>query len=220
MHYAFKKGVPSLSIAPNAELANEWYLIVEKSKPVAIFEKYIIKERLISLTSDRTHFLAGSATDSQIAKTLFNIALQKEYPDALMVSAMKYIGEKQYEKAIPLVKRASSKNDPNANFLLSIMYEDGNGVDQDMRESFRFAEKAAYQGHFRAQFFLAVKYAFGKGSTQDYYKAYAWSNLAAGAIDGAIELRDEIAEILTVEQVHQARMISSEIQVKIDNLKK
>ena len=184
MHYAFKKGVPSLSIAPNAELANEWYLIVEKSKPVAIFEKYIIKERLISLTSDRTHFLAGSATDSQIAKTLFNIALQKEYPDALMVSAMKYIGEKQYEKAIPLVKRASSKNDPNANFLLSIMYEDGNGVDQDMRKSFRFPEKSAYQGHFRAQFSLAFKYALGKGSTQDYYKAYAWSNLAAGAIEG------------------------------------
>ena len=44
MHYAFKKGVPSLSIAPNAELANEWYLIVEKSKPVAIFEKYITRK--------------------------------------------------------------------------------------------------------------------------------------------------------------------------------
>lgn len=220
LHYAFKKGVPSLSIAPNAELANEWYLMIEKSQPSAIFEKYIFKQRLISLTSDRTHFLAGGATDSQIAETLFNIALQKEYPDALIVSAMKYIGEKQYKKAIPLVKRASFKNHPDANFLLSMMYKDGNGVEQDMRESFRFAEKAAYQGHFRAQYLLATKYAFGNGSSQDYYKAYAWSNLAASDIDKAIELRDDIAEILTDEQVHQARMISSEIQVKIDNLKK
>lgn len=118
--------------------------------------------------------------------------------------------------SLPLIKRAAYKQHPHANFLLSIMYQNGYGVEQDMRKSFNYAEKAAYQGHARAQFSLASKYLNGNGSSQDYYKAYAWSNLAASQIDDAIEFRDTLAEMMTQEQIHQARIISSDIQVKID----
>lgn len=220
LHYAFKKGVPNLSIAPNSKLADEWYSMVENSKPNAIFEQYRIKKRIISSTSDNTHFLAGGVKDSRIAETFLDIALQKEYPDALVVSAMEYLEQEKYDNAIPLIKRAAYRKHPHANYLLSIMYQNGYGVEKDMRESFRFAEKAAYQNHAKAQFKLAYKYATGEGSSQDYYRAYAWSNLAASKIDEAIKFRDEIAEVMTDEQVHQARIISSEIQVKINNQEK
>lgn len=97
MHFAFKKGVPSLSISPHSELADEWYSVLEKAQPSAVFEKYRIKKRIISMVSDDTHFLAGGISDGRIADTLLDIAIQKEYPDALLENATKFLKDEQYD---------------------------------------------------------------------------------------------------------------------------
>ena len=58
-----------------------------------------------------------------------------------------------------------------AQFNLSIMYAQGQGVSQDFKEAARWIWKAADQGYSNAQFNLGVIYRDGEGVTQDFEEA-------------------------------------------------
>jgi len=70
----------------------------------------------------------------------------------------------------PLVE----KNDPNAQFLIGMLYEAGNGVPQAQAIAASWYRKATEQHHLIAQPFVGVLYYFGTGVKRDYKKGALW----------------------------------------------
>ena len=62
---------------------------------------------------------------------------------------------------------------------LGIMYENGQGVQQDDAEAVKWYRRAAEQGHAEAQYNLGVMYDDGQGVQQDVSEAFFWLEKAA-----------------------------------------
>ena len=86
------------------------------------------------------------------------------------------------------------------------------------REDYEAALKGLYplaeQGDATAQFHLAGMYGLGQGVAQDYVCAYMWYNLAVlnGSAD-AVAVRDELAKVMTDEQIMDARRLSMSLSI-------
>ncbi len=66
-----------------------------------------------------------------------------------------------------------------AQHMLGVLYENGQGVLQDFARARQWYEKAAAQGNAEAQYNLGVMYDYGYGAPQDYQQARQWYEKAA-----------------------------------------
>ena len=73
----------------------------------------------------------------------------------------------------------AEQGDASAQYNLGQMYEDGEGVPQDLAEAAKWWRKAAEQGHASAQFDLGYAYKRGRGVPHDGTEAVAWYRRAA-----------------------------------------
>ncbi|MBA1432927.1 MAG: sel1 repeat family protein [Epsilonproteobacteria bacterium] len=64
--------------------------------------------------------------------------------------AMKYLAEQNYKAALKPLQTAAENNISNAQYNLALMYYRGDGVQQDVKKSAEWLEKAAKNGHERA----------------------------------------------------------------------
>ena len=62
----------------------------------------------------------------------------------------------------------------DAQFQLGRMYETGEGMTQDLKESRQWYEKAAQQGSDAAQYNLGRMLFYGLGTVQDRKRAFGW----------------------------------------------
>jgi TPR repeat protein len=93
-----------------------------------------------------------------------------------------------------------------------VMYDKGQGVEQDFKEAVKWYQKAADQGDVDAQFNLGVMYAEGEGVEQDYVTAYTWYNIAAAKGDTqAATWKDNTAKQLTPDQIAKAEELVKEM---------
>ena len=76
-------------------------------------------------------------------------------------------------------KREAEAGDAEAQFILGLMYADGEGVPQDSAKAVEWWQKAAAQGHAAPQYNLGLSYAHGEGVPQDSAKAVKWWQKAA-----------------------------------------
>ena len=74
---------------------------------------------------------------------------------------------------------AADQGDPNAQFQLSLLYQNGTGVPRDYVKAFNLLQKAADQGFVSAEINLGAAYLGGHGVTQDFIKALYWYQKAA-----------------------------------------
>ena len=84
-----------------------------------------------------------------------------------------------FEAAANHFKRAAIGGDPKSQYNLGLMYERGDGVDQDFAQATHLYKQAAAQGHAAAQYNSGLMYANGKGVLQDYAEAVRLFKLAA-----------------------------------------
>jgi hypothetical protein len=75
--------------------------------------------------------------------------------------------------------RAASGKNARAAFMLSFMYQSGEGVPHDPAEAFRLMRIAAELGDLRAQYFLGTFYYQGFGTELDRQTAGAWFRKSA-----------------------------------------
>jgi hypothetical protein len=99
------------------------------------------------------------------------------------------------------------------------MYASGRGVPQDYAEAGKWYRRAAEQGQQGDQFMLGRMYYVGRGVPQDYVQAHMWYNLAAAGQPGrtrdvAVGGRDEIAKLMTPEQIAEAQRLAREWKPK------
>jgi uncharacterized protein len=79
-----------------------------------------------------------------------------------------------FKTALSELRPLAAKNDPNAQFLLGMLYDSGKGVPQDQKVAASWYRKAAKQKHLVAQLFLGVMLYAGQGVKQDYEEAARW----------------------------------------------
>ena len=95
-----------------------------------------------------------------------------------------------YDEWLPLAELG----DPEAQYNLGVMYDQGASVDQDLGTAARWYRKAAEQGFKDAQINLGMMYYRGEGVSRDATEAARWLQPAADKGDEeATALLEQIA---------------------------
>ena len=85
----------------------------------------------------------------------------------------------QYEEAREIWSSLAEQNNATAMINLANLYEQGQGVERDLKQSIDWLTKAADLGDTRGQFQLAMAYEKGLGVERDLQKAAYWLTKAA-----------------------------------------
>ena len=114
-----------------------------------------------------------------------------------------------YKKAGKWYRLAAEQGQQNAQMQLGMLYASGIGVLQDDEQAFKWYKLSAKQGNARAQRQLGNIYVGGKIVLQDYAKSYMWYSIAAAnGSKVAADLRGQAADILTVEELSEAKKLA------------
>ena len=84
--------------------------------------------------------------------------------------------------------KAAEQGDATAQYVLGVMYYDGEGVAQNYKKAIEWFTKGAEQDYASAQTRLAMMYEQGEGVPQDYKKAAHWFTKAAEQDDDVAQL--------------------------------
>ena len=84
-----------------------------------------------------------------------------------------------YKTAVKLWKPLAEQGNANAQFVLGLMYANGEGVPEDDKQAVKWYRLAAEQGLADAQYNLGFMYANGEGVPEDDKQAVKWFRLAA-----------------------------------------
>ncbi len=95
--------------------------------------------------------------------------------------------QNDYATAIKVWRPLADEGDAIAQYWLGVMYDDGEGVDQDDAEALKWYLKSAGQGYAAAQYWLGVMYDDGEGVDQDDDEALKWYRKAARQGDAAAQ---------------------------------
>ena len=94
-------------------------------------------------------------------------------------AAMNAYNLMEYEFALSEFRRLAALGNPQARFMLGVMYGNGEGVPEDDTQAAQWVTRAAEQGHVRAQGVLGYLFRRGEGVPQDYALAFLWYTRAA-----------------------------------------
>lgn len=83
------------------------------------------------------------------------------------------------EKLINWHIKAAETGNAEAQFLLGVIYYEGENTTRNFEEAIRWYQAAAEQGHAEAQYNLGYCYADGQGVGQDMREAFRWFKKAA-----------------------------------------
>ena len=98
-----------------------------------------------------------------------------------------YGGDCFKDKDIDDCRVRAEQGDADAQFNLGVVYERGQGVLQDYKESVKWYRKSAEQGDYGAQYNLALMYSKGQGVIQDYKEAVKWYRKSAEQGDSSAQ---------------------------------
>ena len=193
----YEKG---LGIDPNDEEALRWYR-------AAAEQDYLFAQIALAEIYD--------GKDDAEAARWYRAAAEKGHAIAQINLAIMYKEGRgipqNYAEAARLNRAAAEKGFPSAQHNLALMYRDGKGVTQNYAEAARWFRAAAEQGNTSAQGSLGAAYATGRGVIENYVEAHKWLNIAASqGHQLAVELRNELAKIMTPAQIQEAQRLAQE----------
>ena len=79
-----------------------------------------------------------------------------------------------FKETLQVAEQEAEQGNALAQYLLGVMYYDGQGVRKDYVEAVKWYRKAAEQGVAKAQYNFGVIYANGEGVRQNYKTAKEW----------------------------------------------
>jgi TPR repeat protein len=88
--------------------------------------------------------------------------------------AVRAMGRGDFKTALYELRPLAAKHDPNAQFLLGMLYDAGKGVPQDQSIAASWYRKAAEQNHLLGRLYLGILYYSGQGVKQNYAEAARW----------------------------------------------
>ena len=120
--------------------------------------------------------------------------------------------EARSSTAVEACKPLADAGLADAQAIMGVLYQNGQGVAQDYTQAALWYDRAARQGHAIAQVNLATLYRYGAGVPSDYIESWAWLDTAAGAGQGdAVAGRDLLEKRMSATEVGNARLRAAEI---------
>jgi TPR repeat protein len=104
--------------------------------------------------------------------------------------------------------KAAIGGNAQAQYMLGMMYEDGQGVSRDYQQAMLWFRIAADQGYPPAQRGIGFLYSNGLGVTQDYNQALSWYRKAAAQLVAVLLLPLEIRAANLQQDRHQSRKVA------------
>lgn len=120
---------------------------------------------------------------------------------------------KKYPTAYKLASELAKKNDPLAQWLMSMMYQFGDGVEKNYAEAFKWAKLSAEQGNAVGQEQLANYYENGIGVVQNNSEALRWYKLSAS--QGNKEAKNKVQEL---NNLAAAQVAQNQVSVNENNI--
>ena len=118
--------------------------------------------------------------------------------------------QEDYVEAVKWYRLSAKQGLAEAQYVLGVMYANGEGVPENDTEAVKWYRLAADQGDAMAQSNLGVMYLQGRGVPEDFVQAYKWFNLAAAQGDQTAADNKEIARnLMTPQQIAEAQKLSS-----------
>lgn len=103
----------------------------------------------------------------------------------------------------------------SSEFILGLMYRNGEGVTKNYAEAMKWYRKAAEQGHADAQLNLGLMYFDGEGVPKNNVEGYKWVNLAtASGQENTTKARSLVERRMTPGQIAEAQRLSANWQPK------
>ena len=95
-----------------------------------------------------------------------------------------------FKRALEILKPLAEDGDSWSQYILSLMYESGQGVEKNQEESIRWLILAAESGVPKIQYDLGIRYFYGYGIEKNYSEAAKWweSSANAGIADSQYNL--------------------------------
>ena len=79
-----------------------------------------------------------------------------------------------FEEAFTLWQTLADGGNEEAQFQLGLMYDKGQGVNEDPAAAVQWYTRAAEAGHIKAQHYLGILYEYGRGVEKDLEMAKQW----------------------------------------------
>lgn len=102
-------------------------------------------------------------------------------PGAEVAPYVRFLEQRDYTAAIPLLKTAIADEDARAMGFLAALYMLGHGVHKDPQEAYLWFRQAANRGDLPSQTALGMCLAGGRGTKVDYDEAAFWFFRAGSA---------------------------------------
>lgn len=138
----------------------------------------------------------GGPRDPAGAALWLDKAVQQNHVEAATLLARIYLSDvaggpgRDAAKAADLLTRAATRGDASAQYLLGLLYQNGQGVARDQDAAFNWLLAAAEQRHAMAQFSLAAV----QFENNDQVEGLRWLRAAAG--EGLTEAQIQLALLL------------------------
>lgn len=97
--------------------------------------------------------------------------------------ALKAYNDADYATASRIFRPLADRGQILAEYLVGLMYANGQGLPQDFAEAMKWHRKAAVQGEAKAQFSVGVMYFKGLGTPTNHAEAFKWYRRAANQGD-------------------------------------
>ena len=117
------------------------------------------------------------------------------------------------EQAVYWLRRAAEQGHGEAQLLLGVRYDRGEGVPRDPVEAARLYRLSAEQGNYIAHHHLGLNYFDGEGVEQDDVQAHVWLSMATNHgefIDREEERIDALEKRMTPEQLSETKALCSD----------
>jgi len=143
------------------------------------------------------------------ALVLLTVALIGQEARAGYSEGMQAYEETRFEYAMQEFRRLAARGHAGAEFMLGVMYFQGQGPSRDQSIAAVWFYKSALKGHAGAQLALGSIHIRGIGVYQDLSKAYKWLTIAAESGIGDISqqastLRKDAALLMTKDEIDEA----------------
>ncbi len=131
----------------------------------------------------KTDYLSWMKMCFLLSLVLLSDSLPAQTADELNRQSKEALGKQDYKKAIPLIKLAAEKGNPEAEYNYGVSFQEGVEVEKNDSLANVWFLKSAQQGWKDSQFKIAYSYGTGRGIEKNDKMAFYWSMQCAQQAD-------------------------------------
>ncbi|MDR3293678.1 MAG: hypothetical protein LBT20_06215 [Clostridiales bacterium] len=163
--YETGEGVPQ-----NSEQAARWYGYAESQGNVYAADRLGVVGEPTEYPSKKAYYVVGGGNV---------VHIREEEKQNVALTDPTLIKEASDAKAYQIALKKAESGDAEAQLIVGVMNERGDGVPQNPEEAVKWYRRSATQGNADAQNTLGYAYETGRGVPQDYTEAAKWYEKAA-----------------------------------------